>query len=264
LKNFITFLLLLIFGSLNANSIEIKPNQAHKIALNSMPLDGWRFGVGTGYAFYLGDQMDYTLTRKYGDFNELRPNLTLAAFKQISDEKEWGLVFKTGSFQTLKSSNTQGVQCNYQEIQTIWQRSLNDNIDLNGNGVTVNFQYGFGLMYYKSKYFTVDDKISLENNIRSSVGYGLENRTNFMGIAYIDIPNKKFAVLGNLGLNLGFRIAANLSLYFENSIQVSTSNKLTGHLYKVSKIPPDAYFYTGLSLFYKFGKGGKRLVCPKF
>jgi hypothetical protein len=264
LKNFFTILLLLFISSSNAISNEFKPAQLSKVTLNSMPLDGWRFGVGTGYAFYLGDQMDYTLTRKYGDFNKLRPNLTLAAFKQISDEKEWGLVFKTGSFQTLKSSNTHGVQCNYQEIQSVWQRSLNNNIDLNGKGVTVNLQYGFGAMYYKSKYFAVNGNFKTEDFITSSVGYGYENRTDFMGNEYTDIPNKKFAVLGNLGLNIGFRIAGNLSLYFENSIQVSTSNKLSGNLDKVSKIPPDGYFYTGLSLFYKFGKGGSRLVCPKF
>jgi hypothetical protein len=260
----LNIVVLLLLGFNAAIAAEEKPIQLNKINLTPMPLDGWRFGFGLGYALYVGDQMDYALTRNYGDFKELRTNLTIAAFKQINEEKEWGLVFKTGSFQTLKSSNTQGLQCNYQELQSIWQKSLNDNIDLNGKAVTVNFQYGLGFMYYKSKYFAVNSNFKSEDYVISSVGYGFENRKDFKGNEYTDIPNKKFAALGNIGLNLGFRIAGNLSLYFENSLQVSVTNKLSGHLNKLAKIPPDMYFYTGLSLFYKFGKGGSRLGCPKF
>jgi hypothetical protein len=80
----------------------------------------------------------------------------------------------------------------------------------------------------------------------------------------VNLPNKKFAAIVNLGLNLGVRVTRNISLYWENSIQVSTSNKLSGNLAKQSLIPPDGYFYTGINLFYKFGMAGGRLTCPKF
>ncbi|OYU95030.1 MAG: hypothetical protein CFE21_12025 [Bacteroidetes bacterium B1(2017)] len=229
-----------------------------------MAMDGWRLGGGLGYAFYVGDQMDYTLTRHYGDFNELRTNLTLSAFHQLDELKEWGLVMKFGSFQTLKSSNMQGIQCNYQEIQSVWQRSLNDNIGLNGGPVTVNFQYGIGIMYYKSKYFAVNPNFKTEDYVISSVGYGYANRTDWKGAAFTDIAKKKLTFLGNLGLNIGFRMGRNMSLYYETSLQVSTSNKLSGNLSKTSAIPPDCYLYTGLSFYYRFGKAGGRLGCPKF
>jgi hypothetical protein len=256
--------LLLIFAlsthSIWAVNLISKPVAVTK---TTQSLDGWRFGVGLGYAFYVGDQMDMTITRNYGDFDELRTNLTLSAFKQLNQEKEWGLVLRVGSFQSLKSGNTQGIQCNFQELQSVWQRTLNDNIDLLGKRATINVQYGFGAMYYKSQYFMVNQNFQTIDYVMSSVGYGYENRTTLNGQKLEDIPNKKFAAVVNLGLNLGIKITRNLSFYWENSINVSTSNKLSGNLAKQSLVPPDSYFYTGVNLFYKFGMAGGRLTCPR-
>jgi hypothetical protein len=229
-----------------------------------MPMDGWRLGLGAGYAFYMGDKMGTKITTNYGDFNELKTNFTFAGFKQLDESREWGLVLKMGRFQTLNNNLSFGNQCNFQELQSIWQKSLNDNIALNGNRVTVNFQYGFGFAYFKSQYFVIDPNFQTAKPVVSSVGYGFDNRTDWKGDAYTDIPNKKITFLTNLGFNLGFRVARNLSLYFENSVQITASNKFSGNLNKESKIPPDMYYYTGISLFYRFGLAGGRLSCPKF
>jgi hypothetical protein len=239
-----------------------------KKAGSSRTFDDWRFGLGTGLALYIGDQMDYAITMKYGEFHELRPNLTFTGYKQIKSDLDWGLVLKVGSFQTLKSNNTQGIQCNYQEIQSNWQKSLNDNVNMASikNRLTVNLQYGFGLIYYKSKYFTLDPKnLKIDaSQIYSSVGYGLEPITDSKGISINNIPKKRVAIIGNLGFNFGYRITKHFSFFWENTLQVSASNKLSGNLDKVAKIPPDCYYYSGISIFYKFGVGGGRLACSKF
>lgn len=233
--------------------------------LSAMPLEGWRFGLGTGYALYVGDQMDFTLTKTEGDFKELRANFTLAAFKQLNEEKEFGLVAKFGSMQTLKSQNTQGIQCDFQELQAVWQRSLNDNIDLNGKRFTFNVQYGLGVMYYKSMYFQVSPNFPYINrsSIISTVGYGYNNRTDLMGKTKEDIAEKKLCLVGNVGFTIGAYINRNFSVYWENSFQISSSSKISGNLGKTALFPPDGYFYTGISAYYRIGRGGGRLLCPR-
>lgn len=229
--------------------------------------DGWRFGIGSGYALYIGDQMDYKITRNYGDFKELRPHFTLSAFKQKNEEREWGFVYKVGSFQTLKSSNTQGIQCNYNEVQMVFNKSLNDNIGLNGGPFTLNFQSGLGFTYFKSMYYVVNSNFQTIDYVLSSVGYGNTETTNRVGASlnvYDDhIPNKKLAIIGNLGFNMGFRITREVRLYWENSLNISLSNKMSGNLVKSSKITPDMYFYTGLQLCFRFGAGSSRVGCPR-
>jgi hypothetical protein len=229
--------------------------------------DGWRFGIGTGYSLYIGDQMDYQITRNYGDFKELRPHFTLSAFKQKNEEREWGFVYKVGSFQTLKSNNTQGIQCNYNEVQMVFNKSLNENVGLNGGPFTINFQSGLGLTYFKSMYYAVNNNFQTIDYLMSSVGYGNTETTNRVGASlnvYDDhIPNKKLAIIGNLGFNMGFRITREVRLYWENSLNISLSNKMSGNLVKTSKIPPDMYFYTGLQLSYRFGAGSSRVGCPR-
>jgi hypothetical protein len=212
--------------------------------------------------------MDNKITLNYGEFREIRPNITLSAYKQIKSDMDWGIVFKTGSFQSLKSGNTQGIQCNYQEIQSNWQKSLNDNVNIAGvrNRFTANVQFGIGFIYFKSKYFVLNPNNLTEDasTIISSVGYGYEPILQQNGIIINNFPEKKIALIGNLGFNFGYRITKHISIYWENTLQISSSNKLSGNVNKVAKIPPDGYFYSGLSINYRFGNGSGRLGCSKF
>lgn len=258
------FLLLAInFAIVNAVTPQNNALKLPQSALYISGLDGWRFGLGLGYAIYLGDQMDYVLTKNFGEFKELRTNITLGAFKIKNQENEWGFVFKHGSFQTLKSDNTQGIQCDYNELQMMFQHSLNENVGLNAGPFTCNVQFGFGAMSYKSMYFTVNPNFQTIDVIYSSVGYGIVTAKDLNSNDLSHIPGKKIAIVGNAGLNLGFKVRRNMILYFENSFQASLSNKLSGNLNKISMIPPDCYFYTGLSLYYRFGGSIGRLGCPK-
>ncbi|MBC7384368.1 MAG: hypothetical protein H7296_15485 [Bacteroidia bacterium] len=218
---------------------------------------GWRFGAGAGYALYVGNQMDYTLTLGYGEFNELRTNYTLGAFKAFSNHNEWGIVVKNGYFGTLKSLNTQGLECYFNEIQIMYQRSLNNNVGLTSGFLTCNLQCGLGAMQYKSRYFLVNTQTKSIERVLSSLGYGSTTGAK-------DIPGEKIALLGNLGINLGFKLSPNISIYYENSLQVALTNQLSGNLFKKSLIPPDAYYYMGLSVYLRFGGYANRIGCPKF
>ncbi len=265
LQKTLLFIGFTLFASIPAKAgtpLTINSKYTNSKSINT--LDGWRIGFGLGYSLYIGDQMDNTITKNFGDFKELRTNITIGAFKAVNQEKERGLVFKHGSFQTLNSSNSKGIQCDYNELQIMFQYSLNENVGLNSGPFTCNLQYGFGVTSFKSMYFTVNPNFQTIDVIKSSVGYNLQSGKDLNGNDLEHIAGKKIAFLGNIGLNLGFRTGRNLTLYFENSLQASMSNKLSGNLFKISIIPPDCYFYTGFALYYRFGGSISKLGCPRF
>ncbi|MDP3927972.1 MAG: hypothetical protein Q8R57_03030 [Bacteroidota bacterium] len=262
INRFHIFLFLFVFGVFDSKEITASERLIPQ-KTNVVSLEGWRIGFGLGYAFYLGDQMDFKLTKKYGEFSEYRPNFTMSAFKQTSLEKEWGLVLKFGGFHTFNKEPIFMNQCDFTEIQAVWQRSLNDNIGLNNGRFTANVQYGLGLIRYKSQYFAINPNFETIDYVVSSVGYDYANRTNLKGDRLEDIPEKRIALIGNIGLNMGVKIARSINLYWENSLQISSTGKLSGNLLKTSIIP-DGYFYTGINLFWRIGAPGGKMGCPRF
>ncbi len=241
-------------------------NPKNKLSYRA-PIEDWRFGLGYGTSLYFSDQMDYTITRNYGSFKEIRPTYFFGIFKNLNSSFEIGLNGQHGSMLTLKSENTQGSQCDFDEVQFITQYSLNDNIALSESRVTFNAQIGLGAIRFSAMYFTIDPTTQAIDNIVSTVGYGFYENRYFPGNtnAQKDLANKKMVVIGNLGLNLGVRVFDGLTVYWENSFNISTSNKLSGNLYKYSWIPPDCYVFSGIGLYINFsGNNQKKLSCPKF
>jgi hypothetical protein len=221
-------------------------------------LEDFRFGGGVGNAFYLSNQMDYAITRNYGAFDEVRPTYFGAIYKAINDDFEMGFHYRHGSMQTLKSENTQGSQCDFDEAQFNVAYSFNHNIRLTESRFTVNGTIGLGGTYFKSMYFTVDQDAKEIDEIYASVGYGGST------LSRKDQAKKQAAVIGNFGVSLGFRLFKNMTLYWENNVNISTSNKMSGNLHKRSWIPPDGYFFTGIGLFINITPSRGRLSCPKF
>lgn len=220
--------------------------------------ENFRFGVGAGNAFYLTNQMDNVITRNYGVFDEIRPTSILAIYKAINEDWEIGLNYRSGGMQTLKSEYTQGSQCNFNEIQFIIAYSFNHNINLTNSRFTANGQLGLGGNYFKSRYFEVYQDNKAIGTYFSTVGYngvlkGSKNQNE-----------KQAAIIGNFGITLGFKLLKNLSVYWENNVNISTSNKMSGNLHKRSWIPPDGYFFTGIGLFINITPSRGRLSCPKF
>ncbi len=70
-------LLVITFTIANAVTPKIGNSKIQNSASYVSGLDGWRFGLGFGYALYVGDQMDFVLTKNFGEFKELRTNITL-------------------------------------------------------------------------------------------------------------------------------------------------------------------------------------------
>lgn len=218
----------------------------------------WRFGGGYGNSFYLTNQMDYAITRNFGEFEEVRPTYFGAAYKKLNSSMELGLNFRHGSMQTLKSENTQGTQCDFDDAQVTFGYSFNNNIGLEDKRYTINGQIALGGILFKSMYFTVDEDLQRIRKYYSTVGYQGELSSSK------DQENKQLAVVGNFGITLGFRLLNNVSIYWENNVNISTSNKMSGNLHKQSWIPPDGYFFTGVGLFINITPARGKISCPRF
>ncbi|MFY8110195.1 MAG: hypothetical protein ACOVO9_14440 [Bacteroidia bacterium] len=218
----------------------------------------YRLGAGIGYSYYLGDQMDYKITSNFGNFNENRSAQSIAFYKAINSNWELGGFARNASIMTLKSENTQGLECFFQDIQFTAQYSFNDNVDLSNSGITFNGTLGLGLINLKSRYFGVNPITETEVTNYATIGYGYAD--GYLGTK--NAPDKVTAVTGHAGLNIGLRVSENIRIYLENNFNLTTTNKLSGNLYKYSWIPTDGYWYSGVALY--IGFGGKTDACPRF
>ncbi|MFN4083240.1 MAG: hypothetical protein ACK4K9_06370 [Bacteroidia bacterium] len=275
-KVFYAFIFVIfVFTRVNAlNEIEeIVPKQIFGLSnthQSNFSLSSWRVGFGTGVAFYMGDQRYLTkITTKFGPFTEFRPSFVAEIFKVYNQRVEFGLRYINGQSETLKSENTLGVQNKFQDLQFNVQYSFNRNIAMNRSRFTFNGQAGLGLITFQSKFIGVDPILKKQNYLYSAVGYG--NQYSDILPTNKNIPNKPIVPIGNLGINLGYRIAPFLSIYWQNNLSLAPTYYLSGNLYKWSILPPDGYFYTGFLVSINFGQasnGGARnygkYKCPKF
>lgn len=223
-----------------------------------LQIEDFRFGGGVGYGFYVTNQMDYVITTNFGEFKELIPSYFGSIYKSLNRNFEVGLQFRNGHLLTLKSENTQGSSCDFNEAQFMVNYSLNHNVDLEQQPFTYNAHIGLGLTQFRSKYFTVNVAKEEIDEILASVGYNGEI------VSSKDQLEKQITVIGNFGLSIGWRLNRTFSLYFENSVNISTSNKMSGNLFKRSWIPPDSYYYTALGLYIKINPNRGQIGCPKF
>lgn len=221
-----------------------------------MKLEDFRFGFGIGYGLYVTNQMDYEITTNYGDFKELIPSYFAGAYKQVNKNLELGLQARFGSLLTLKSQNTQGTSCNFNELQASVVYSFTKDIAMKNKPYTINGIFSLGATNFRSRYFTLDP-LTLKDITFAQVGYdGTPSRLNQ--------PERQTAIIGNMGLAIGYRFSRNLSIYWENTFNLSTSNKMTGNLAKKSYIPTDGYFFSSVGLFLRLGGRKSQLSCPKF
>ncbi len=250
---------IILLQTLSVFSIELNNTFALKYPSSKKgALEDFRFGGGIGTCLYLTNQMDYSLTMNYGDFREIIPAYFGGVYKVLNDDFEVGFQFKTGHLLTLKSENTQGSTCDFNEGQFNVNYSFNQNVGLTRDRYTVNAQIGIGATQFRSKYFSVNTAVESIDQVFSTVGYeGTLISSN-------DQANKQVAIIGNFGLVLGYRLSERLCVYWENSVNISTSNKMSGNLYKRSWIPPDGYFFSGIGIYFKISPQKGRLGCPKF
>ena len=242
------------FEPLNTPKLNMSSNIANKS--KSANREDFRFGFGVGYGLFVTNQMDNKITTNYGDFKELIPTYFAAAYKQVNNNLEVGLQARFGSMLTLKSENTQGTSCDFNEVQATVVYSFTKDIAMEGKPFTINGIFSLGITNFKSKYFSVNPIIEKEN-IVSQVGYG--------GVpSLLNQPGRQTAIIGNTGVAIGYRFSRSLSIYWENTYNLSASNKMTGNLVKTSNLPPDGYFFSSVGLYLRFNEGRGQLSCPKF
>lgn len=224
----------------------------------SQILDGVRIGGGLGVSVYLGSQMDSKISTNTFNKSELNSGFNVQIYKALDNKNELGIRFLKSELWSFKSEDQLGLNNNFNEIAFIYQRSLNNNNGMNRGSFTFNLLAGIGLLDYSAAFYTINP--NGEFNYFSSIGNGYKPVQN----SNLLIREKKLAVSGILGFNIGCRIAPNLSLFLENSVSLSSSNKFTGNLSLKSNLPNNGFSYHALSLFINLGNQRGRIGCPKF
>jgi hypothetical protein len=227
---------------------------------NCQILKDVRIGLGIGETIYVGTQMDLKFsTNTYGK-NEFNLGYNFQIYKAINESSEIGFRYLTTQFWSIFRNNTIGVNSHFKEYSVIYQKSLNQNIKLNSSQTkfTSNFLFGIGVIDFKSRAFVIDQPTGIFT-ILSSVGNGVEQTTS--GLIR---PEKQLAMIGLAGFNIGYRLSNKFSLYFENTLTLSSSNYIHGNLLSKAKFPNSGFTHHALTLYYNFNSTKNEIGCPKF
>lgn len=227
--------------------------------LTSQTLNNVRIGIGLGSSIYWGTQMDYSFKLNTFGVSEINKGYNFQTYFAFDKKQEIGVRFLNTELWSFKSDNRLALNAKIDEFSLIYQRSLNNNIDLKSKDkFTYNLVLGTGIIYFRSVFFTVNPE-SGDLKPFSSVGKGdLKVSSNLKVMQQIP------TVSGLIGFNIGFRISNKFSLYQENTFTLSGSNKITGNLLIRSEIPNNGYTYHTFTLFYNLSSKYNQLTCPKF
>ncbi len=227
---------------------------------NAQILNGLRIGVGAGESIYWGSQMDGKMSFSTYKRSEFNPGYNFQIYKAISNKHEIGFRYLNTQLWSFKTSNTQAINVKVNEFAVIYQLSLNENAKLNSSYLkfTHNLVLGLGLIYYKSRAYTINPTTS-QFVILSSVGNGIE----YTSSGLIE-PEQQSALGGVIGYNIGYRLNKNFSIYLENTFSLSSSNNIHGNLLSKAKLTNNGYTYSALTLYLNITSRVNPLGCPKF
>lgn len=224
-------------------------------------INGFRIGGGIGASYYLGTQTDNVVSFNTFGKSEVNLGINGQIYYAFNDRHEIGLRALNTELWSFKSQNYLALNSKINDVFLVYQYSLNNNVKLKNryrNNYTINAVAGLGIIYFKSIFYTANPRTGELTNF-SSVGNGLV----YVSSGLI-IPEQQPALSGMVGLNFGVRLNNFLSIYAENSITLSGSNRITGNLLTKYKIPNNGYYYGSISLFFNINSRGNRLGCPKF
>ncbi len=220
-------------------------------------IEDFRFGAGVGLGLFVTNQMDYHITTNFGDLKEFIPTYFGAIYKKVNPNLEVGVQGRFGSLFTLKSENTQGSRCDFNEVQLSAVYSFTKDPAMEYNKFTFNGIVGLGFTNFRAKYFTVNTRTQREALVVASVGYGNKDSKGFQA-------ERQTAFIAHTGISVGYRLNNLASLYWEATYNMCSSNKLSGNLLKKNFYPQDGYFYNSIGIYIRFGSKRGQLSCPKF
>lgn len=220
-----------------------------------------RLGAGVGGSLYFGTQMDEKISLSTYNKSEINLGYNFQVYKSINDNSELGFRYLSTSLWSFKSNNELALNADLQEFSFLYQRSLNNNINLDESNFTFNLQAGLGLCYFRSAFYNIINPADGIPMPFTAVGYGNINTVNGQNIS-----EKLLQPLFIGGFNIGYRISPRFTIYFENSLSLTNSNKLSGNLLRKSNIPPDGYTYHAITLYINYTDkvAASRIKCPKF
>ncbi len=229
------------------------------INAKSQGVRGIRIGGGIGKSVYIGSQMDLNFSFNTFGKSEFGDGTNFQVYKAVDKRNEFGLRYLKTEYWMFKNSNTFAINSKFTEISAIYQRSFNNNIEIdNKSKFTFNSLLGLGYINYSSVVYTINDKQDFIPY--SSVGDGFQpvSNPNYL------IRDKKPSISFIFGFNVGYRISSNFSIYYETSYSLSASNHFSGNLSIDSKLPTNGFSYSALSLYFNFDAKNGQLGCPKF
>jgi hypothetical protein len=225
---------------------------------SSQFINNIRLGGGVGASYYLGSQMDYSISLNTYGKSELNPGFHGQIFYAINDRHEIGIRGLTTELWSFKSENYLGLNAKINDVFLVHQMSLNKNTKLDNKKFTFNTVFGLGVIYYRSMFYTANTTTQKLKPF-SSVGNG---------ITYVSsnliIPEQQPTIAVMVGFNVGYRLNKFMTFYLENSITLSGSNQITGNLILKSNLPNNGYSFHSLGLYFNLNVKKSSLSCPRF
>jgi hypothetical protein len=257
IKKKMSFRLLLVFLSmfqtflLNAQSFDIG-----KYILNS------KIGIATGVNFYVGTAGDGKITFQKGNYSELKNLTGLYLVTRLNQKWDIGFRYAEGHLWSLFVNNEViAFETHSKDFQLIANTNITPDI-FRGKGLNLEALFGLGLARFHSKMYSIDKQIS---TFSTSIGYG-RDETNVEGVK-IHEAQERTTFLVSSGIKLNYHLFSKFNLFWESRLNLTTSSKFSGNMYRNSPFPPDAFWSNVLGLELSLGQRGnlsKRIRCPRF
>jgi hypothetical protein len=221
-----------------------------------------KIGIGTGLNFYVGSAGDGKITAKQGNYTELKNATDIFILTKLNATWDIGLRYTESHLWSLFANNEiLAFESHAKDIQVIANKEITPNF-MNGTPFNLEAIFGLGFAKYHAKMYSTDKNI---NNFSTSIGYG-RNETNAEGVI-IHEASERNTFLMSSGLKLNYNLFSKFNLFLESRINLTTTSRFSGNMYKKSSIPPDAFWSNLIGIELSLGQRGnssKKIGCPRF
>lgn len=223
--------------------------------LKNKPISNYRFGALIGNAYLITKNIDGKINNLDGEVYEFLPSAEIGVYRNLNSRVEVGLNLRHGEMETLLSIPNTASRCIFDELQVVFQWSLNRNAGLNQGKFTINARGSLGINNFKSKYFTYFPTDTTHLRVISSVGYP---RTDW---DLFEAKRRNVLVVG-AGITFGYRLTKQFSLFYESNYQLVGTTKMKGDLSTGRGDFADTYWFNSIGLFIRFLPPPNKLRCP--
>ncbi len=249
-------LLLVCFTVIQTFHLLAQSNEFSKYILNS------RIGIGTGINLYTGTAGDAKITFAKGNYSELKNATDFFVLTKLNSKWDVGFRYTQGHLWSFfVNSQILAFEAHTQDIQIIANRDITPAF-FNGYQFSLEALFGAGFANFQSKMYSTDPSVSA---FSTSIGYG-RNETNAAGIQLHQASTINTFLIST-GLKLNYHIHSLVNIFWESRLNLTSTGKLSGNMFRKSNIPPDAFWSNLIGLEFSLGRNknnSKRISCPRF